>query len=590
MSAQMWQGFTRGAAEVAQGMADEPTRRAREQEALARAQTATQQAQEFKQNAPLRQQQSEAELQALKSQVATMQRAELKNNTMTAAKQYLAKGDTQVWNEFLARNQSNPSAQKIFGNTSSVGPLVKSPETDKALRGLGFMDPSAVYEDKQLAKNFITVETNQGSVVMPVDSFLAGSGATEGLDEEALTVLERNARVQHMLRQGNSKHKVDLKEQVFNELVGQGKSKADAYKAIQEMEASGKGTNILSTQEERAVHQIMEDKNVDFITATGMYYAAKNPAKAVTSADERMIQRIAEEQGISITEAAEVFYKMSNSRRMTNQERAIETIRNDPANAELSETEVLEKASNLTETSQGKNLAAVEEVKAELDNQDFFDMDVSNMSVQDKANVHKNIQKIEKRLGITRSGEERKTMRNLRSLVNLGGTVGSRMKSDQVGFADNFFGNIKKYVIDDASGKDVKSAYETFRNVFRNELFGATVTDGENRNFTAAAGSANQQLKPLLAAFRTQMETVRTQLETISNLDDPYLAHYYFGGDLTDVDTAIENITRRLGQLDGPATSAGSNEGPKVKIPPRQDSTTPPAFDFKAALEANKDK
>lgn len=588
MSAQMWSGFSQGASNLARSLADEPTRRAREQEALARAQTATAQAQEFADNAPMRQRESELKMQAMESQIAQMQRADLKNNTMTAAKQYLAKGDTQVWNEFLARNKTNPSAQKIFGNTSSVGPLAKSPETDQALRNLGFMDPSAVYDDPQLSKNFITVETNEGPVVMPVDSFLAGSGAMEGLDEEALTKLERNARVQQMLRSGNSKQKVDLKEQVFAELVGQGMSKADAYRAIQTMEATGKGTNVLSTQEERAVQQIMEDKNVDFITATGMYYAAKNPARAVTSADERMIQQIAEEQGVGLTEAAEIFYKMSRGSRMSNQERAIETLRADPANADKSDSEILDMASNLSRTSQSKNLQTVDKVKTDLDAQNFFEMDVASMTPQDRADVHRNIQKIEHSLGIKRSTEERRTLRNLRSLVNLGGTVGTRMKSNQVGFADNFFGNIKKYVVDDATGREAKSAYETFRNVFRNELFGATVTDGENRNFIAAAGSANQQLKPLLAAFRTQMGTVKSQLETISQLDDPYLAHYYFGGDLEQVDQAIDNISRRLGQLDSKGTVPQQEQ--TIVIPPRQDSTTPPTFDFKAALEANRTK
>ena len=42
------------------------------------------------------------------------------------------------------------------------------------------------------------------------------------------------------------------------------------------------------------------------------------------------------------------------------------------------------------------------------------------------------------------------------------------------------------------------------------------------------------------------MQTLKNQLSSVRDLNDPYLAHYYVGADLDSVDEAIRRIDERI--------------------------------------------
>ena len=114
---------------------------------------------------------------------------------------------------------------------------------------------------------------------------------------------------------------------------------------------------------------------------------------------------------------------------------------------------------------------------------------------------------------------------------------------------DNLLSTAKGYFIDEVGGKPAKAAYQAFSNLMLKTMSGQAVTEPEMKRFVKAAGSANLQLKPALSAFREQVMTIKNQLESIRDTNDPYLAHYYLGKDLGEVDDAIRQLDRRLGDI-----------------------------------------
>ena len=577
-------GLAQGLASAAKGIADLPERQARRDAAMAQAQLAEAQLADYNQGAGDRFREQQIRMEGLELQLKSQYRAAGQAATVAAVKQYMGDGDVKHWNNFLANAKENPVMAKMYGDTANVSPLTKSKETDEQLRAAGFANPDDIYNNPELAKGFLTINKMDGTnTVISVEQFAAGTGATKQLQDEELQKLEKSARIQQLLKSGNSPKTIALKEQVVQDLMKtKGMSLSEAYAAVNQMEKSGRGTGVLSSAEERGVKQIMEDQNVDFLTALGQYRSAGKTSRAPSEVEERIAKSImAENPGMTEVDALKQAYQMTAPDRTTNFDKTLDILRNDPANAGKSDAELLSMAKNLDMTTKQKNVAAVDEVKAELDNIDFFDIDVAGMGLKDKAQLHKSISAIEEYNGVNRNSEERKTMRNLRSLVSLGTTVGDELRGDQVGILDNMLNSAKAYIVDDATNKEPKQAYETMRNIFRNTLFGASVTAGEEAAFNRAAGSPNQQLQPILSAVKVQMETVRDQLQTISDLDDPYLAHYYLGGDLADVDAAINRLNSRLGKFTAPKVQATQAAVPAQE--PTVGGTS--SFDLDAALD-----
>ena len=104
----------------------------------------------------------------------------------------------------------------------------------------------------------------------------------------------------------------------------------------------------------------------------------------------------------------------------------------------------------------------------------------------------------------------------------------------------------QKYVSDNVDGEAARSSYETFRNIFRNALYGSSLTSAETAAFDKAAGTLGQQFGPVMQQMQVQMQSLRNQLESIYNFNDEYIARYYVGTDLDELDRIIEGIDMRL--------------------------------------------
>ena len=122
----------------------------------------------------------------------------------------------------------------------------------------------------------------------------------------------------------------------------------------------------------------------------------------------------------------------------------------------------------------------------------------------------------------------------------------------------------KKYISDDVEGVDGVSSYETFRNIFRNSLYGASLTASEIQAFEKAAGNLKQQTGPVLAQLRTQMQDVRQQLRSVADFEDPMMAYYYLGRSQDDVLAAIDQIDKRIELIS--SYDARRKEGSKLTV------------------------
>lgn len=163
-----------------------------------------------------------------------------------------------------------------------------------------------------------------------------------------------------------------------------------------------------------------------------------------------------------------------------------------------------------------------------------------------RAKVGRVITDLERMTGSKLSTEDKRVARDIRELFSLGKTVTDELSESEAGLIDRPLNMFKKYLTNDVEGVQATSAYEAFRNVYRNALYGATVTGGEARAFEAAIGNLAQQEGPVLQQFSTQLKQLRTSLETLVQLNDPDIAAYYLGTDLDSADNIIRAIDERI--------------------------------------------
>lgn len=191
-----------------------------------------------------------------------------------------------------------------------------------------------------------------------------------------------------------------------------------------------------------------------------------------------------------------------------------------------------------------------------------------------RAKVGRVITDLERITGSKLSTEDKRVARDIRELFSLGKTVTDNLTANEAGLIDRPLNMFKKYLTNDVEGVQATSAYEAFRNVYRNALYGATVTGGEARAFEAAIGNLSQQEGPVLQQFSTQLKQLRTSLESIVQMNDPDIAAYYLGTDLDSADNIIralderiDMVNRAMGKGKGKASVLEQEAQPKQKRP-----------------------
>ena len=272
------------------------------------------------------------------------------------------------------------------------------------------------------------------------------------------------------------------------------------------------------------------------------------------SADTQLIRDIQEEQGGTLSDAAKTYYDMKNAGKGSGStlERTADALMQQ--NPGMPRTEALRQASRTIAgpSAAEKDIALTSGIRNQLhelsDTGDFYSMDLSDPAK--RARAGELITDLEKSTGRKLSDATKLTARNLRSLSRLGNTAGEELSDEETGIIDNMLYKVQKYFSDDIGGVEGASAYETFRNVFRNALYGASLTTAEISSFEAAAGNLKQKLGPVLGQLRTQMLDVKSQLQSVVDMEDPMIAYYYFGQSQEDLLNAVTQIGRRLEYFD----------------------------------------
>lgn len=532
VSAFIGKGLVEGAAAVQEYDRNYEMRQAQRQTAQNEQQLSSMKLNEYMANAPARQTQQDLELQQAKSQAYKANADTLRSQTYDSFRMFQSDGNARHLNNFLSQAKTNPAGAKMYGNITRYDNLVQSPTSDQLLKKAGYADPSVVYEDPELSKDLVIVTDNNGEQrVFNMEQAYAGTGYTKHMTDEQLKEQEQRARVQQMLKSGQSSKTISMKEQLVKSIMeDEGISMEEAYKRVQDIETSNTG-----------------------------------------SGDTKAIAQIAEESGITMLEAAQQYYDAKNAGKgKTDQERYVESelLKGDGR----TRAEITADYKNLTQTAGQKEMSTIEGAKTALDDMNFFETNVQDLSVADRAKVHQQIATIEDMRGVKLSTEDKRVLRNTRDLVQLGQTVADKLTPKETGILDKFMGTAKGYLLNEVGGKEGSSAYESFRNTLRNALYGATLSAADIALFESAAGSRNQRFKPAMVQFKTQVTSLKNQLESIRDLNDPYLAQYYIGGSVDDVDRVIEALEERITAVNGALTKSDipAGDGGIVEMNPAE--------------------
>lgn len=464
--------------------------------------------------------QTDAELTRLQAATYQTNNTLLQTQTYSAFDRYSADGDARHLNTFLDQAKQNPVGANIYGNYARIDSLgkVRTPEIEHMLKQAGISDIDGFYSDPTLTQQYvITTDTAGNQALMDMDKVYGMTGYTKYQTDQQLAEAQKRAEINRLLQTGVSLSNAQQLEKLAQSIVtNEGLSYADAMEKAKSIMSSSTDT--------RGIQSIMdENPNLDYASAAEQWYSLKRSGvgAGVMSNEERYIQDMMT-KGMSRAEATTAY-------------------------------------KNLTATSDQKEVVAINTIKDEIDALNFgteekpkgyFDTNISDLPMRDKAKVQRYVADIEKLSGASLTTEDKRVARDIRNLVELGGVAGTELTDEETGLLDKTLNSFKNYIVNEVGGTEATSAYESFRNIFRNALYGASLTPSEIKAFEKSMGGLGQKTMPVLQRLKTQMQSLKTQLETIRDMNDPYVAHYYLGGDVDQVDEMIRALDDRINYVD----------------------------------------
>lgn len=513
-SAYQGAGIAAGAANVQDYVLQKPERDARRAEALARQKEAEMGLQEYQQNAPLRAAQSDLALQQAQEELRKLQAGSLQDKTFTAFSRYNADNDTRHINNFLQEAKRNPLGNRLYSDWSRWDSVPRTPETEAMLANAGVKDIDGYFDSGEKTRNFVLATKTDGSQqLLDLDKIYAMSGFTKHMQASELESFKNR----------------QLKKQL-----------EDAGVPYSEL-----------TQTERLARAVAKEQGIPLHEAVKL--VTERGSKAAGSMLERAASRIMQENpGTNWQDAMRQAVELTRTAQGSELER--ETKRVMEENPELPREQAMAQAKkNLeTATSKQKDLSAADEARNQIDELaggDFFAADMNDPMLRRK--IGRKITELEALTGSSMTTEDRRLAREVRELTALGATAGSELTPEATGLLDNLLGTVKTYVSDNVDNVAARSSYETFRNTLRNALYGATLTEAEIQAFNAAVGTLGKQAGPVLGQLRTQMTQLKSRLQSIYDFNDEYIAQYYLGTGLEDLDKAIAEMDRRIGLISG---------------------------------------
>lgn len=443
-------------------------------------------------------------------QAAYQARGELfRTQTYDSFRRFDSDNDVRHLNQMLKDSRNNPVAASLYqGVTRFDQPNEGNHQDFVRLLGLaGYENPTELADDADFKKNFfMLMDTNGEYNLVQKSQLYAATGYTKFMQREELAELQAQADLAAALR----------------------------------------GPASAETQ---IIRDIAKEDGISLLEAAKEYRRKSQASSAV----EREADRLQlDDPTLSRTEALQKASLAMSKGTKNEREAALRTEEiladNPNMSREDAYAQALAEVNTRTErTGSQRNLDDANETRARMDERaggNYFNLDFSDADV--RRQYHADITRLEKLTGSQFSNEDKRTLRNVRDLVNLGGTAGERLTDAEAGIIDRTLNTFRKYLSNEIGGIEATSSYEAFRNVFRNALYGATVTGTETKTFEAAAGTLGQQLGPVLAQLQTQMTSLRNQLESIYQMNDEHLAYYYMGSDLEGVDRIIEALDERM--------------------------------------------
>ena len=499
-SAQTYAGITQGIANTQQYIRETPEREARLAEAQSRQKLSQLKLDEYQQQAPIRQEKADIELERLQSALSDERKSRLKNETFSAFDSYEGDGDTRHLNNFLTSAKANSAGSNIWNKWVRFDPMVRSQETEAMLGQAGITDIEGYFNDPELAKSKVLATDARGAhSLIDMNKLYQASGYLRHASARSIEALTKRASLDNLLK---------------------GVQTAD--------------TNFIGKI-------LDENPGMKPLEAIKKYYAAKNTGKVSGSAIERTAAELrAKDPNLSFEQSMEQAAKISAS----------------PGGAE-------------------KNVEFTGEVRERVHKAaggDFYSADLSDPNVRTK--VGEQITALEQASKSEMTTEDRRLARKYRALTGLGESVGEELTAEQTGLIDSTLHSFKQYFTDNVEGVEATSAYATFRNFARNALMGATLTPAEIKSYNQAAGTLGQQLGPVLAKFKVQMQDIKARFQSIYDMNDPMIAQYYLGTDRDHIDSVIEGIDQRLEAISAKAdttikaTVPIANKGVVVDIKP----------------------
>ena len=310
--------------------------------------------------------------------------------------------------------------------------------------------------------------------------------------------------------------------------------------------------------------QFMEDEELDRMAKRVLMLKRLQLGGTVekeTQADRVIKQLMDEDPTLSYTDAYRL-YKNPNPRSGSTQlERTAEELRK--SNPDMTYEESLTQAATISSpTGKQKDMQAADEAKTALDEQfggSFLSADLSDPKVRTKAEPY--IRRIEQFSGAEMDTSQKKRVAEIRQLITLG-KEGSELTAAETGPLDSLLRDGRKYISDNIEGTDATAAYQAYRNLVRNALFGASLTNNEQAEFDKAFGTLKEQTGPVLAKLRTQLQMLQDELGASYDSGDEYVMKYRLGMDSDRLVQVMNALDQRLEMFDNQAP-----EGTEVIVP-----------------------
>lgn len=166
------------------------------------------------------------------------------------------------------------------------------------------------------------------------------------------------------------------------------------------------------------------------------------------------------------------------------------------------------------------------------------------------------------------STADRKELQDIADLAGaLTGEFGAtELTTEQTGIIDKYVGNIQKKITEGFDTR-TKNSYGAFINKFRNNLFGATLTDGEREAFEKAYSADSDKLAPVLGGLRAAAKQLSDRFNAIANQNHEAVIKYKTGTTGAQLKDAIKRIDAKINELEQIAAGKGKPMQPAQPTP-----------------------